>query len=94
MISGRAAAHFTIQTVTEPFAGLFQVVVSLLPHPESLGGSEIARQTQGGVRRDRAFAMHDLVDALRRNTHVTCQPILADLHGNQEFFQGFTTFKG
>jgi hypothetical protein len=78
-MSGCTAAHFTIQTVTEALTGLFQVVVSLQAHPESLGASEIARQAQGGIRRYRVFAMHDLVDTPRRNADITCQPILADL---------------
>ncbi len=75
-ISGSPAAHFPIQTVTQTFAGLFQIVVSLQAHPECLGSAEIARQTQGAVRRDCTFTMHDFVDATRRNADVTRQPVL------------------
>ena len=46
--------------------------------PECLVGSEIARQAQGGICRDRAFAVHDLVEAPRRNADITRQPIPAD----------------
>jgi hypothetical protein len=31
--------------------------------------------------------MHDLIDAPLWYANVTGQPVLADLHGNQEFFQ-------
>ena len=69
LTSSSAAAHFPIQTVTQTLAGLFQVVVRLQAHPEWLGSSKIACQTQGGIRRYRAFAMHDLIDTPRRNSN-------------------------
>ena len=75
--------------------GDIQVVLSLQSLPELRGIAKEARQPQGGIGGDGAFAKHDLVDAARIHTNVNGEAVLAQVHRLDEFLQQhFTRMDG
>ena len=63
---------------------LFKVIPCLEVHPETFRKTEVPRESQGRVGRDRAFVMHDFIDPSQGDTDVSRQAILADSHGEEE----------
>jgi len=55
-------AHFLVQLGTESILLHFEVVVRLEIEPEPLRETEVTRESQGGIRCDRALAEDDRVD--------------------------------
>src|SRR5271170_820852 len=64
----------------ELFASNFSVVVGLHVDEEHVAQAESARQSQRGVRGDRALAVHDLVDAPGRYIDRFGDAVLRDSH--------------
>ena len=57
--------HLAFEPASKHSSRLFEVVVRLQPEPEPLGGAEVPRKAERGVRCDRSFGEHDLVDPAR-----------------------------
>lgn len=75
----------------QPIFFNFQIEGGLQIEPEALGQSKIPRQPEGSVCRDRAVAVHNLVDEARVYAYIVCQAILANAHRLEEFFQQHIT---
>lgn len=79
--------HLALDLVFQALLGYFQVVACLEIDPELGGSAESTRQTQSGVGGNAALALHNGVDAIRRDAQGTRQRILADPQRFEELFQ-------
>ena len=84
---GSVLVNLALEASAEAAAGFLQAVVCLQLHPEALGRTELAGQTQRGICRHGACAVDDLVDAARWHADVARQPVLADAEGTKELFE-------
>jgi len=67
--------------------GHTETMAGLHPQPEVLAEPEETAQAQIGIRRNRPPPFHNRVDAAFRDTDGDGEPVLADAHWPQEFFQ-------
>src|SRR5664280_70520 len=78
---------FLGETVAEAILLDFEVVARLEVQPEPLRRPEVARETQGGVGRDRALPVHYLVDPSRWDAGVLGDTVLRDLERFDELLE-------
>jgi len=79
--------HFSTQFFTQAVFLDFEIVSSLQVEPESVAGPEEPGESKRCIRGDSAPAVHDPIDAARRNADVFSHAVPAYAHGGQELLQ-------
>jgi len=78
---------FLLESVTKPIALDLEIVARLKIQPKALAGPEVTSKSQGGVGRDGALAVHNLIDSPWRHADVMRKPILGELERLQKIGQ-------
>ena len=78
---------FAIEAVAESVHLSVELVIHLQSEPELRRHLEVTGKAESRVRRESALTQHDLVDAPRRHTDVTREPILAEAHRAEELLE-------
>lgn len=82
----RSVSRHSFQPLFQTVPGYLEVVLALQPHPERGRVSEEAREQQSRLRRDGPFPVDDGVNPPRVHAYGLGQPVLGDLHRQQELF--------
>ena len=64
-----------------------QIMIILETEPKPWTGAESVGQQKGDLGRDGSFAMHDVIDAYRRDAHQPGQRVTAQAQRLHEFFE-------
>jgi hypothetical protein len=96
MLSGEGqSVDLLVDLRCESVIGNFEIIVHLEAKPKMGGVAKVSGQSQGGVGRDGALAMDDLIDPTGGNPKFSAEPVLADAHRREELFlQNFARMHG
>ena len=78
--------RYRVQPLSHAVLGYLKVILALQPQPERGGVSEEAREQQCRLRCDRPLPVNDRVNPAWVYAYGLGQPILGDLHREQELF--------
>jgi hypothetical protein len=78
---------FVVQAGTQTVLFYLEIISSLEVHPELLGHSKVAGETESRVGSDSALSVYDLVDPSRRDIDVLGQTVLTYPHRAEKFLE-------